>query len=111
MKNFYTVVLERMREYSEGFATEPYETPWADEAMFFIRIHELSGEGVKLDSIVQVSVDGIQWIDEGTNFPSIEKEGNYFIKVNHFGGWLRLNNSIEGKNPKIKLTIHLVLKG
>ncbi len=110
MRNFYTVVLERMKSFSSSFETEPYETGWASEAMFFIRVHELSGKDVTFDAKVQVSVDGIEWIDEGTNFPIINKPGNCFIKVSHFGGWLRLRNMITGKEPNLKLTIHLVLK-
>ena len=110
MRNFYTVVLERMRRYSQDFDTEPYECGWASEGMFFIRIHELGGKDVVLDSRIQVSVDGIHWIDEGTAFPSINNEGDSFIKVSHFGGWLRLRSEVGGSNPDIKLTIHLVLK-
>ncbi len=110
MRNFYTVVLERMKFFSESFETEPYETGWASEAMFFIKVHEMSGENIKLDAMTQISVDGLEWIDEGTRFPTIEKPGSYFIKVTHFGGWLRLRNEISGENPSLKLTIHLVLK-
>ena len=110
MRNFYTVVLERMKFFTESFDTEPYETGWASEAMFFIRVHEMSGKNVKLNSMVQVSADGLEWIDLGTTFPTIERSGNYFIQVTHFGGWLRLRNEISGEHPSLKLTIHLVLK-
>lgn len=110
MRQFYTVVLERMQRYSGEFQTEPYETAWAGEALFFIRIHEMTGEKAVLNSRVQVSVDGIEWIDEGTSFPPIDSEGSYFIRVSHFGGWLRLANEVGGKNGEAKLTIQLVLK-
>jgi hypothetical protein len=110
MRNFYTVVLERMKRYSQDFDTEPYECGWAGEAMFFIRIHELSGKDIMLESRVQVSVDGIHWIDEGTVFPTINNGGDFFIKVSHFGGWLRLRNQVKGDNPEVRLTVHLVLK-
>ena len=110
MKQFYTVVLERMASFIKDFNTEPYECGWASEAIFFIRIHEMDGAKVTLKSIVQISVDGIEWIDEGSYFPTLNKHGDYFIKVNHFGGWLRLKNVITGNNPNIKQTIHLVLK-
>ncbi|MBD3306198.1 hypothetical protein GF339_07400 [candidate division KSB3 bacterium] len=110
MRNFYTVVLERMNTFTEDFATEPYETGWASEAMFFIRVHEMAGSKVELDSVVQVSADGIEWIDEGTSFLMMRQPGNSFVKVTHFGGWLRLRNELSGSNPKVKVTIHLVLK-
>jgi hypothetical protein len=110
MRNFYTVVLERMKEYREGFDTEPYEAGWASEAMFFVRIHEMSGTGVRMESSVQVSVDGIDWVDEGSGFPPITAPGSYFLRVRHFGGWLRLRSQIAGKSPHLKTTVHLVLK-
>ena len=110
MRNFYTVVLERMQAYTRDFATEPYETAWASEAMFFIRVHELSGADTVLKSRVQVSVDGIEWIDEGTSFQPIRRNGSYFIKVKHFGGWLRLANTIGGTEPELTVTMQLVLK-
>ena len=110
MKNFYTVFLERMKEYEGSFDTEPYEAGWASEAMFFIRIHEMAGTGVRMQSIVPVSVDGIEWIDEGTSFPAITAPGSWFVRVSHFGGWLRLRTQITGQSPRVKTTVHLVLK-
>ena len=110
MKNTHTVVLERLKYFSAHFETEPYETGWASEAMFFIRIHELKGENVSLDSFVQVSVDGIRWVDEGTAFPTLHEIGDYYLRVSRFGGWLRLRNRVLGVNPEMKMTIHLVLK-
>ena len=74
------------------------------------RYYESVAENSQLNTLVQVSVDGIEWLDEGTVFPTLEKPGNYFIKVSHFGGWLRLKNLITGKDPSFKVTIHLVLK-
>ena len=110
MRNFYTVVLERMREVTDSFDTEPYETAWASEAMFFIRVHDIAGKGTELKSRVQVSVDGIEWIDEGTHFPTITAPGNHFIRCTHFGGWLRLRNEIRGEEASLRTTMHLSLK-
>jgi hypothetical protein len=110
MRQFYTVVLERLQVYTGDFETEPYETGWASEAMFFMRVHEIGGKNVELNSRVQVSVDGIEWLDEGTMFPVIDSKGSNFVRVTHFGGWLRLVNEVSGENPEIKLTIQLVLK-
>jgi hypothetical protein len=110
MRNFHTVVLERLKHFTSDFETEPYETGWASEAIFFLRLHEVTGEQVALDSFIQVSVDGINWIDEGTRFPPLYEVGDYFVRVSHFGGWLRLRNTLRGDNPELKLTINLVLK-
>ena len=115
MKHFTTAVLERHTEYGGPFATEPYETAWASEAIFFIRAEELLGEGVMLRARVQISADGIHWIDEGTAFEPITTSGDYFVRVSHFGGWLRLagevqcTNSIES-SAKCRTMVSLVLK-
>lgn len=110
IRNFNTVVLERLKYFDQGFATEPYEVGWASEAIFFIRVHEIEGTGVRMGAMVQISVDGIEWVDEGTSFEAITDVGNYFVKAAHFGGWLRLKTNIEGENAELKLTVQLVLK-
>lgn len=103
-----TVVLERLKEFSTDFQTEPYETAWASEAIFFIRLHE-AHQG-RLQAFVQISADGITWIDEGSSFPTLTAAGDHFLRVSHFGGWLRLRCDLQGEDPRMKLTIHLVLK-
>jgi hypothetical protein len=110
MKNFHTVVLERLKDFGSDFASEPFEAGWAGEATFFLRVHEAEPAGASFKSVVQISADGIEWMDSGVEFPVIDKPGNYFVNVKHFGGWLRLKNSFSGAKVRFKLTIHLVLK-
>jgi hypothetical protein len=113
MRHFYTATLERHTKFSGTFATEPFEAGWALEAIFFVRIETLTGLGGELgeagsvDAKVQISADGIHWIDEGTAFKTQHSCGDYFIRCNHFGGWLRLLGNVNGHT---ELTIHLVLK-
>ena len=110
MRNFYTVVLERMARFRTDFATEPYEVGWASEAIFFVKIHELKGEQACVTARAQVSVDGIEWIDESPQLIKADQEGSYFLRASHFGGWLRLRNELSGKDPAVRVTIQLVLK-
>jgi hypothetical protein len=113
MRRSHTQPLERHRELPAGpFATEPYECAWAGEAMFFVRVQESrGGEGATLRARVQVSADGIHWIDEGTAFAPISATGDWFVRVNHIGGWLRLTGAIEGPaDASFNVVIHLVLK-
>lgn len=106
MRNFYTAALERHTVISGTFETEPFETAWASEAMFFLRIEEFHKAG-KVNARVRVSADGIHWIDEGTAFATMTDCGDYFVRVKHFGGWLQLACEIEGE---AETTIHLALK-
>ena len=106
MRNFYTATLERHTKLSNEFATEPFEVGWASEAIFFIRIEECSAKGAA-NAQAQISADGIHWIDEGTAFAPMTALGDYYIRLRHFGGWLRLVGSISGE---MEATIHLVLK-
>lgn len=109
MKQFYTVVLDRFATFKGTFATEPYEAGWADEAIVFIRIHELD-EKTEITGKIQISMDGIVWIDEGTSFPTISCTGDYFVKVKHFGGWIRLQSTVSGQHS-CKATISMAFKG
>ncbi|MBN1590617.1 MAG: hypothetical protein JW888_13970 [Pirellulales bacterium] len=111
MRHFTTAVLERHASLSGHFETEPFETGWASEAIFFIRAEEITGENPLLHARVQLSADGIHWIDEGTAFEAITARGDYFVRVTHFGGWLRLAGQVNGgEENRFEATIHLVLK-
>jgi hypothetical protein len=109
MLNSNTVVLERLKDFSGPFETEPYEAGWAREAIFFLRVHSLA-KGTALRAFAQISVDGIEWIDEGSVFPAIQATSSYFLKLTNFGGWLRLRTEMEGGAPAARITIQLVLK-
>jgi kynurenine formamidase len=107
MKQFYTVVLDRMTTFSGKLDSEPYEAGWADEAIAFVRVHDLK-EGSKVSFHVQISPDGINWIDEGTPAKEVTAVGVDFLRVREFGGWLRL--CIES-HDECKVTTYLSLKG
>lgn len=111
MRLVHTAVLERMASFSQDFTTEPYEAGWADEAIFFVRIDEIAGAGARLTGSVQVSPDGITWIDEGTSLPLIEGTGVAFTRVRHFGNWLRLACTVAGSDAQFRGSILLCLKG
>ncbi|MEX2381998.1 MAG: hypothetical protein WD490_06415 [Opitutales bacterium] len=107
MRQFHTAVIERQKEFTGNFESQPYEAAWASEAIFFIRVEKLRGEDSTLKAAVRLSADGVRWVDEGTCFPPITAEGDYFVRVSHFGGWLSLRGEVSGG---FRLTIQLVLK-
>jgi hypothetical protein len=109
MKQFYTVVLDRFQTLSGTYTTEPYETGWADEAIAFIRIHALDAKAT-IKAKIQISVDGIVWLDEGTAFDPITTAGDHFVKVCHFGGWMRMVLDIA-EGSSCKATLSIALKG
>jgi hypothetical protein len=107
----FTAVLERNRIFTQDFETEPYEVGWATEAIFFIKILEVKGNCPKLEVKVQLSPEGLTWVDDDSDPLVISADGLYFIKVREFGNWLRLKCKIKGESPLFKLMIYLVLKG
>ena len=111
MKQIHTAVLERFGTFAEDFATEPYEAGWADEAIFFVRIDAVEGAEPALTGQVQISPDGITWIDEGTPLPAIQQTGLVFARVRHFGNWLRLACRVSGRQATLRGMIYLCLKG
>lgn len=110
MRQFQTTVTERKLDFKTDFETHPYEAGWASEAICFIRVESLTGDSAQLDARVQISVDGVRWVDEGASFKTISETGDYFVKVSHFGGFLRLRGSVSGDNTNFNLTIWWVLK-
>ncbi len=108
LRRSYTAVVERNTRWQGAFATEPYEAAWASEAIFFLRALDVS-PNFAATARVQISADGIHWADEGTSFTlPAGKDAVSFVKVKHFGGWLRLRG--ETSAGAITVLVSLVLK-
>ena len=111
MRQIHTAVLERFGSFSADFATEPYEAGWAEEAIFFVRIDAVDGTEPSMSGQVQISPDGITWIDEGTSLPLTRQPGLVVARARHFGNWLRLACRVAGRQATFRGTIYLCLKG
>jgi hypothetical protein len=109
MRQSQTAVLERGATVSDTIRTEPYETAWASEARWFVRIEKMSpGAGLRLQA--QVSPDGLEWVDhEGAAF-SADTPGLVTRPLRGFGSWLRLLGEVLGPDASVQLTIYLALK-
>ena len=110
MRLFNASHLEVKKDFSEDFQTNPYEGGWASECIFFIMVERLSGQNPKLIAEVEISHDGINWAGEGTISDPINREGLHFIRVKHFGNYLRLNCKISGEKPVFRLNVQIALK-
>lgn len=107
----YTAVVERVHPLKEEFATEPYEAGWAREAVIFIKVREELDEEIEVHARVQISPDGIEWVDEGTVFSAIREKGLYFVKVTNFGNWLRVSGHVSKSEVQVKALVYITLKG
>lgn len=103
-------VVARNEIWSSGDASEPYECGWAAEAILFLRALDRpprTGGRAR----VQISPDGMNWLDEGTKFALPKKAGaTAFARVAHFGNWLRVVVDLP-KRGKIKVLVTISLKG
>ncbi len=109
MRNAYTAVIARGELWEQSVQTEPYEAAWAGEAIFFVYVMEAQGEGQAL-ARVQISPDGIRWVDEGSEFSiPVRAESLSFARVREFGGWLRLSVTVPPA-VGIKVVATLALK-
>ena len=109
MRQSHTAALELGTTWEGKFATEPYETAWASEAIFFVRL--LEGKlPANTQARVQIAPDGIHWADEGTEITlPTGPDATTFSCVTQFGGWLRLVGELpNGVAPAV--IVHLVLK-
>ncbi|OON35666.1 hypothetical protein BTJ39_22135 [Izhakiella australiensis] len=111
MKEFYTSVIE-MRQPIDGiFSSEPYECGWADEALFFLTVHSEQADFTRILVRPKISPDGIHWLDAPGDVVSVQGPGLTAIAQSHFGGWLRLELTLEGAAQTAMITLHLALKG
>lgn len=110
MRHFQASAVERRQYIDNALETHPMEAGWASEALFFLLVEEVNGEEAALSARVELSADGINWIPEGTVFPVVNQPGHYFVRVAHFGNWLRVSGQVTGEGTKMKLSVHLHLK-
>ncbi len=110
MRQSHTAVVERNQRWEGDFITEPYEVGWSHEAIFFVRLLKIEGSPrVSVSARVQISPDGIHWCDEGARilFPA-QQDTLSFVRVSHYGGWLRLIGAVDG--GRAWALVHLALK-
>jgi hypothetical protein len=110
VRKSFTAVIEKNTTFDCDFATEPYETGWASEARWFVRVLDLSGEGAALTVHPQISPAGLFWCDEGSAPLLIEDAGLYSTALRDFGGWLRLRGVLTGVESRFRVLIYLALK-
>lgn len=102
-------MIERNTHWKASFATEPFETAWASEAIFFVRILEASAKARPSEARVQISPNGIQWCDEGSSLVLSPTSELAFCRVRHFGGWLRIDGNLP-PGESMKVIVYLSLK-
>jgi len=110
-----TAVIARNERWTGIAATEPYEAGWATEAVVFVRALAIErGRDAAADVLpptarVQISADGMRWIDEGTTMPMPQStEQDTSARVAHFGNWLRVVTELPaGLAMKVLVTVHL----
>ena len=104
-----TFVVERNVVWEGAVETEPWECAWAREAIFFVRVLEGRGEAPRASLRAQISPDGMHWCDEGSTLEVPPGREMSFLRLSHFGGWLRLVGEVPPGNS-LKVIVYLVLK-
>ena len=118
MRNAYTAVIARGELWEGSVQTEPYEAAWAGEAVFFVQVLQVTradagggpGNGTPALARVQISPDGLHWVDEGAEMQiPARAEALSFARVTNFGGWLRLDVMVPAQTG-IQVVATLALK-
>lgn len=107
----HTALIERLDSHSGDFEAEPYEVAWAHEALVFIKTLG-NGGGATLEARVQISPNGIDWVDEGSAFPTMKANELRFLRITNFGTWLRVVGSVNdgSSTDSISVLVYLALK-
>lgn len=105
LRESYSAVVARAETITDGYTTEPYEAGWASEAVVFAQTVE-GGFATVLH--VQISADGMNWLDEGSRLDIAADTPAAFARVRHFGNWLRLRAEVpESGDGRMTMTFHL----
>lgn len=110
LRESLTTLVERNQIWQGRFETEPNETAWATEAIYFVRALATERGTVGATARVQISPDGMHWCDEGSEIPlPSEPDAVSFVRLTHFGGWLRLVGELP-QGTQLTVIAYLVLK-
>jgi len=109
LRHSVTAIVARNEPWSGKVATEPYEAGWATEAVIFVRALSAAKVPSSVKLKVQISPDGMRWVDEGTRFAMPGKaDAVTFAKVREFGNWLRIVADLpKGASLKALVTYQL----
>jgi hypothetical protein len=105
VKRSHTAIIEKNVTWQGHFETEPFEAGWAAEAVYFIR--SLRGDGGNAWALLQISADGMHWVDEGVRIALPHEGRTTFGRTVNFGSWLRLVG--EAERP-VTVIVSLALK-
>lgn len=108
LRECQTAVVARNEAWSGTVATETYEAGWAREMVIFLRLLECEGEPSEVDAAVQISPDGLHWVDEGSRLAFPQTVGEVtFVRLSHFGQYVRLRSELpDGLACKVIVTIN-----
>lgn len=111
LRHSANAVVARNEAWQGSVATEPYEAGWALEAVVFVRALALQGDLSGTEFRVQVSPDGMHWVDEGSRFPApARQDETTFCRVAQFGAWLRIVAELPA-GAVLRPLVTLSLKG
>lgn len=108
MRESITAVVARGDTWSGIAASEPYDVAWAGEAVIFLRSLGAEGSPEEARAWVQISPDGIRWLDEGSMLPIPGVDEISSVRVRNFGTYLRIKTVLpEGASFKALVTLSL----
>jgi hypothetical protein len=108
MRESITAVVARGDTWSGVVASEPYDVAWAGEAVVFLRSLGATGNPEQARAWVQISPDGMRWVDEGSMLAIPRVDEISSVRIRNFGTYLRIMTVLpEGSSFKALLTISL----
>jgi hypothetical protein len=111
MLNTYTAVVERAQPVVGRHFTEPYEAGWAQEALVFVKVRDGLGADDELRAWIQVSPDGIEWVDQGAALLPLRGTSLGAIPVRDFGNWIRVGLAASNPGATVRVSVYVSLKG
>lgn len=108
LRECQTAVVARNARWTGIGETEPYEAGWALEMVIFLRLLEIDGNVGGTPASVQISPDGIHWVDEGAQLTMPGTVGEVaFVRLAHFGQYVRLRSELPaGASCKVLVAIN-----
>jgi hypothetical protein len=109
LKRAFTAVVERNVVVNGRLETEPYETPWASEARWFVYVLQ-AGPSAAVQISAEVSPDGLTWCPHEAAPAERRGPGLLSLPLTALGPWQRLVVTADQAPMPPKVIVYLCLK-
>ncbi len=110
MFNTQTLTIQASGAVTTGGNSASHVVDRFSQGILFLDVTAVSGTSPSMTLTIETSADGATWFDSGQSFTAVTAVGKQIIRLNGFGGYLRIVRGVTGTTPSITYSLLGVFK-